>query len=362
MAPSFDCVSNLLCAEDASLVAWDDEVESLSEDENANNVSFFHEGNNDHGGFREPWPATSFPEFPLEDDESVSLLVQKENDHMPREDYLQRFRTRTLDPSVRQDAMCWILKVHAHYNFGPVTAYLAINYLDRFLSCYQLPQGKVWMLQLLSVACLSLAAKMEETDVPLLLDLQVGDVKFIFEARTIQRMEFLVLSTLKWRLSSVTPFSFIDYFIQKAAGDSLPRALIARSIELVLGTCKSIDFLEYRPSAIAAAAVMCAAEEAGPVVALEYKRALLSYIPVDKERIYSCYNVMQEQLIERVRTSRKRASASGSFSTPQSPVGVLDGACLSCNSESTMASSFSVNPPAMFGAKRRKLNAFCNAR
>jgi hypothetical protein len=36
-----------------------------------------------------------------------------------------------------------------------------------------LQQGKAWMLQLLSVACLSLAAKMEETEVPILLDLQV---------------------------------------------------------------------------------------------------------------------------------------------------------------------------------------------
>ena len=34
-------------------------------------------------------------------------------------------------------------------------------------------KGKAWMMQLLAVACLSLAAKMEETEVPLILDLQV---------------------------------------------------------------------------------------------------------------------------------------------------------------------------------------------
>jgi hypothetical protein len=33
------------------------------------------------------------------------------------------------------------------------------------------------MMQLLSVACLSLAAKMEETEVPLLLDLQVNTLE-----------------------------------------------------------------------------------------------------------------------------------------------------------------------------------------
>lgn len=36
-------------------------------------------------------------------------------------------------------------QVHAHHNFGPLTAYLSINYLDRFLSSYELPvRGKYY--------------------------------------------------------------------------------------------------------------------------------------------------------------------------------------------------------------------------
>lgn len=34
-------------------------------------------------------------------------------------------------------------------------------------------KGKAWMMQLLAVACLSLAAKMEETEIPLCVELQV---------------------------------------------------------------------------------------------------------------------------------------------------------------------------------------------
>lgn len=30
-------------------------------------------------------------------------------------------------------------QVYKYYNFGPLTAYLALNYLDRFLSQYELP-------------------------------------------------------------------------------------------------------------------------------------------------------------------------------------------------------------------------------
>ncbi|KAF3774288.1 Cyclin-D4-1 [Nymphaea thermarum] len=41
---------------------------------------------------------------------------------------------------------------------------------------------KPWMTQLAVVACLSLATKVEESQVPLLLELQVEEAQFVFEA------------------------------------------------------------------------------------------------------------------------------------------------------------------------------------
>jgi hypothetical protein len=67
--------------------------------------------------------------------------------------------------------------------------------------------------------------------------LQVEEVEHIFEAHTIQRMELLVLSTLGWRMSSVTPFSYIDYFFHKLGiSNLLLRALLSRVSEIILGT------------------------------------------------------------------------------------------------------------------------------
>jgi cyclin D1/2/4 len=40
--------------------------------------------------------------------------------------------------------------------------------------CFYLQKGRAWTMQLLAVACISLAAKVEETSVPMTLDLQVG--------------------------------------------------------------------------------------------------------------------------------------------------------------------------------------------
>ncbi|XP_038978735.1 cyclin-D2-1-like [Phoenix dactylifera] len=135
------------------------------------------------------------PEFPEDSDESIAGFIGGEADYSPRVDYPDRFRSRSLDPFARQESVTWILKVHGYYRFRPLTAYLAVNYMDRFLSSHRLPSNG-WALQLLSVACLSLAAKMEETLVPSLLDLQVEGARFIFEPRTICRMELLVLTAL----------------------------------------------------------------------------------------------------------------------------------------------------------------------
>lgn len=41
------------------------------------------------------------------------------------------------------------------------------------------------------------------------------DSKFVFEAKTIQRMEILILSTLQWKMNPVTPLSFIDYVTRR---------------------------------------------------------------------------------------------------------------------------------------------------
>ena len=73
----------------------------------------------------------------------------------------------------RLQAVEWMMKVNARYGFSAVTAFLAINYLDRLLSSLHFQRDKPWMIQLAAVTCLSLAAKVEETQVPLLLDLQV---------------------------------------------------------------------------------------------------------------------------------------------------------------------------------------------
>ena len=73
--------------------------------------------------------------------------------------------------SARDNAVKWVIASSLRHGFATQTALLAVNFLDRFLSVTSHQQP--WMTQLSAVASLSLAAKMEEIRVPLLLDLQV---------------------------------------------------------------------------------------------------------------------------------------------------------------------------------------------
>lgn len=284
------------------------------------------------------------------DESTIERFFGSEPDHRPMEDYLCRCRDRSVDVTSRQDSINWILKVHAYYHFRPVTAILSVNYLDRFLSRHTLPQGNGWPFQLLSVACLSLAAKMEETHVPLLLELQMFQTKFVFEPKTIQRMELWVMANLNWRLRSVTPFDFIDYFASKLPCSSTSRHdLLTRvfsvSADLILNTTRVVDFLGFSPSVIAAAAVISASGKRVDFPAGGDWTPESFYERVDREVVRSCHQLMEEYLIDTC-PSAPLKDLRPEPPAPASPVGVLDAAaCGSCETRSENPGLSEANPP-----------------
>ncbi|KAG4984379.1 hypothetical protein AAZX31_10G243500 [Glycine max] len=273
-------------------------------------------------------PLSPDPPFLCADEAAIAGLLDAEPHHMPEKDYLRRCRDRSVDVTARLDAVNWILKVHAYYEFSPVTAFLSVNYFDRFLSRCSLPQQSGgWAFQLLSVACLSLAAKMEESHVPFLLDLQLFEPKFVFEPKTIQRMELWVMSNLKWRLRSVTPFDYLHYFISKLPSSSSSQSLnhfFSTSSNLILSTTRVINFLGFAPSTVAAAAVLCSANGQLP---------LSFHDRVNDEMVRCCHQLMEEYVVDTCPASVKARITEPA--PPSSPVGVLDAAtCGSCDTPS----------------------------
>lgn len=87
------------------------------------------------------------------------------------------------------------------------------------------------------MACLSLAAKMEEIRVPALSEFCVED--YNFESKVIRKMELLVLNSLGWKMGSYTPFNFIKFFAKNLCdNNSLPQTGFSRIVDFIISAMR----------------------------------------------------------------------------------------------------------------------------
>ncbi|GER30248.1 cyclin [Striga asiatica] len=252
----------------------------------------------------------------------------------------------------RDDAVKWMLKVIGHYGFGALTAVLAVDYFDRFIASIFFQRDKPWMGQLTAVACLSIAAKMEETQVPLLLDLQVEESKYLFEAKTIQRMELLVLSTLKWKMNPVTPISYFDH-IGRRFGliKNLHWEFLKTCEGLILSIITDCRFGHYPPSTIACATMIHVIREIETDDYLNFEGQIANLLETSKEKIDDCCQLIMEAADD---PSRRSCLKRKQRSMPSSPSGVIDAYFSSDSSVDSWAvgSSTSASPEPVFKRSR----------
>ncbi|KAJ6337800.1 hypothetical protein OIU76_007476 [Salix suchowensis] len=307
----------LYCSEEN----WEKEIRVGYFQDEVEGESFYSFDSNKRNSF----PVFSEQDLSWEEEELSSLFAKEERN--------QLYKILESNPSLaraRCEAVEWILKVNAHYSFTAVTAVLAVNYLDRFLLGVHLEKDKPWMAQLSAVACLSLAAKVEETQVPLLLDFQVEDSKYVFEAKTIQRMEILVLSTLKWKMNPITAISFLDYITRRLAlKDYLCLEFLKRCELTVLSVALDSRSMPYLPSVMATAIMLYIIDDVEPGLAAEYQSQLLGILGIDKGKLEDCSKLVMELApSDHFKFSSKRKYSS----IPGSPNGVFD---VSFSSDST---------------------------
>ncbi|KAK6125319.1 hypothetical protein DH2020_040935 [Rehmannia glutinosa] len=227
------------------------------------------------------------------DSEYIEMLIQKETIFQSNTKNFSVYSERSWFKWARREAIKWIFD-----------------------------NGKLWAIRLLSVACLSLAAKMEECEAPALSEYHVDE--YNFEGNVIQRMELLVLNTLEWKMGCVTPCAYLNYFTNKFCGEFRRNDLINRAVELILAVMGEVNVMEHRPSIIAAAAVLAACDYHLTEKLVEIKMDLVpSWGSLEKEHIYYCYNLLQEIGMSKSNTSGLIISHNLS-STHSSSIDVLD--------------------------------------
>uniref|UniRef100_A0A0E0NR64 Cyclin N-terminal domain-containing protein n=1 Tax=Oryza rufipogon TaxID=4529 RepID=A0A0E0NR64_ORYRU len=192
-------------------------------------------------------------------------------------------------------------------------------------------RDKEWALQLLSVACLSLAAKVEERRPPRLPEFKLD----MYDCASLMRMELLVLTTLKWQMITETPFSYLNCFTAKFRHDER-KAIVLRAIECIFASIKGRSFppsafispnriarisfhfrnlvvissVGYQPSTIALAAILIARNKETAPNLDELKSVVGSlWQQLDTGHVYSCYNKMMIQEDRSMQSTTEVASS-----------------------------------------------------
>lgn len=179
-------------------------------------------------------------------------LRASEAQKRPSTDYMAKIQKK-MDTRMRAMLIDWLVEVVEVYKLDPEILYLAVNYVDRFLSANPMDTER---LQLLGITCMMIASKYHNIDslrVEQVCDL-TGDP---CSADEICEMEYVVLDSLKFELTVPTARCFLQRFIYAAQAVTQAEfeCMSNYLAELSLG---DYAMLCYSPSLIAASSVFLA--------------------------------------------------------------------------------------------------------
>lgn len=118
---------------------------------------------------------------------------------------------KEISPVMRRVVADWVMDLCEEQNCQEEVSLLCLSYMDRFLSLVSI---KKTHLQILATACLLLASKLREPNYKALpVELLVFYTDNSITKKDLIRWELLVLSRLKWDVSTVTPLDFLELLL-----------------------------------------------------------------------------------------------------------------------------------------------------
>lgn len=180
----------------------------------------------------------------------LDYFRESEKKHRPKPTYMKR--QPDINASMRTILVDWLVEVAEEYKLDTETLYLAVSYIDRFLSQMSVVRGK---LQLVGTAAMYIASKYEEIYPP-----DVGEFVFItddtYTKAQVLRMEQIILKILSFDLCIPTSYAFLNTYAVLYDMPYQVKFLAQYISELSL--LEGNTYLVYVPSMISAAALALA--------------------------------------------------------------------------------------------------------
>ncbi|XP_055907252.1 G2/mitotic-specific cyclin-A [Eupeodes corollae] len=180
----------------------------------------------------------------------LEYFRESEKKHRPKPTYMKR--QPDINNSMRTILVDWLVEVAEEYKLDTETLYLAVSYIDRFLSQMSVVRGK---LQLVGTAAMYIASKYEEIYPP-----DVAEFVFItddtYTKGQVLRMEQIILKILSFDLCIPTSYAFLNTY---AVLYDMPHQVkfLAQYIS-ELSLLEGNTYLVYLPSLVSAAALALA--------------------------------------------------------------------------------------------------------
>jgi len=183
-------------------------------------------------------------------------LRSQEKRARPTVNYMSRQTDVTT--SMRNILVDWLVEVGEEYKLHRETLFLAIGYIDKFLSLVGVHRPK---LQLVGTASMFIAAKYEEIYPP-----DVGEFVYItddtYTRNQVLKMESVILKLLEFKVAVPTINWFCERFMTSLEDmNDSAKSLAFMFTELSLIEIE--EFLQFTPSMIAASAVVLARKTCG---------------------------------------------------------------------------------------------------
>merc|ERR1719186_1209563 len=180
--------------------------------------------------------------------EIYKYLRGREISLMPLQDYMELQPDITF--SMRATLVDWLVEVAEEYKLNTQTIYLAVSYIDRFLSEMSVERSK---LQLVGTASMLIAAKFQEIYPPPLKEF-VFITDNSYSKQEVLQMEKLVLQVLDFVVSAPTSHEFLSHYSRmfEVEDKTLHLALYLNELSLLDGG----TFLSFPPSLLAASSLV----------------------------------------------------------------------------------------------------------
>lgn len=190
----------------------------------------------------EQWDTSMVAEY---GDEIFEYMHALEEKMKPNANYMDD--QAEIQWSMRSVLMDWLVQVHNRFTLLPETLFLAVNYVDRFLSAKVVSLGK---LQLVGATALFVAAKYEEINCPSVQEI-VYMVDGAYTGDEVLKAERFMLSMLQFELGWPGPMSFLRRISKADDYDLETRTLAKYFLEI---TVMDERFVSCAPSFLAAGA------------------------------------------------------------------------------------------------------------